>query len=305
MVPWESPGDSDSDYLSNFGGAGNNLPDPGALPGPLADDANWSTLGREYAFNIALAPGSGPPPFKFTVEASGPDLVLKWDSKEGRLYNLRSALGLSTEPTTWPIFGGHENIEATPPENTLTIARPSESERFFVIEQFPAPPETEFFDDFENGQGEWTLGNDGLPGTAWEIGSPTVGPPAAFRGTNCFGTNLSSDYAFDARVWLRSPPIDLTTAGEATLSYYQFVDVEGLSFDFGVLSVLDASDDSVLKVLEEEVDAVTADWEKVTKALPPEALGKTIRIEFRLFTDDFDNSNFPGWYVDDFHVTVP
>ncbi|MDE0597177.1 MAG: hypothetical protein OSB65_18195 [Roseibacillus sp.] len=58
------------------------------------------------------------------------------------------------------------------------------------------------------------------------------------------------------------------------------MDVEGLSFAFGVLSVLDASDDSVLKVLEEEVDAVTADWEQVTKALPPRRSVKRSKSSF-------------------------
>ena len=53
MIPWESPGGSDGDYLSDFGGVngGDNIPAGG---GPLGDDANWSTLGREYRFNVGF-----------------------------------------------------------------------------------------------------------------------------------------------------------------------------------------------------------------------------------------------------------
>ena len=37
--------------------------------------------------------------------------------------------------------------------------------------------------------------------------------------------------------------------------------------------------------------------------IPAEALDRTIRIEFRLTTDDV--AVFAGWYIDDFEVTVP
>jgi hypothetical protein len=52
---------------------------------------------------------------------------------------LRSETDFLGDPATWTLFGGHENIEATPPENTLRILRPGEEKRFFVIEEFPAP----------------------------------------------------------------------------------------------------------------------------------------------------------------------
>jgi hypothetical protein len=58
-------------------------------------------------------------------------------------------------------------------------------------------------------------------------------------------------------------------------------------------------------VIRDPVDRRTTDWNMVTKALPPEALGRSIKIEFRLVTDDFVGSNFPGWYIDDVELTVP
>ncbi|NIP92338.1 MAG: hypothetical protein GWO24_02225, partial [Akkermansiaceae bacterium] len=128
-----------------------------------------------------------------------------------------------------------------------------------------------FGDDFEGGQGEWGVGSDGQAGTVWELGTPSVvGPASAASPVNCFGTNLAANYGLDADVWLRSPAIDLTAAGAATLSYAQFRDIEQ-GFDFGMVRVLDAADDSELAVIEAIIDDVSAGWEKVSKALPAEA----------------------------------
>ena len=109
-------------------------------------------------------------------------------------------------------------------------------------------------------------------------------------------------YAADANVWLRSPSIDLTTAGGATLNIFHFHDIE-IMFDFGRIAVLDAADDSELAVIEDKVEGVTGDWEQATFAFPSEALGKNVKVEFRLQSDDF--GNFAGWYLDDVNVTVP
>ena len=89
MIPWESPGASDPDYLSDFGGAGNNLPAQDAVPAPLGDGANWSTLGREYRFNVAIEPGSGPAPFEITdvsVNLGESSAMITWNSRPGRVY---------------------------------------------------------------------------------------------------------------------------------------------------------------------------------------------------------------------------
>jgi len=186
--------------------------------------------------------------------------------------------------------------------NTLTFPLPADPYRFFVIEEFPTPPVVVLTDDFESGQGAWATGSDGADGTTWELGAPSnVGPAAANSPDNCFATNISADYGLNANVWLRSAPIDLTTAGAARVDYFQFSDIEE-EFDYGKVSVLDAADNSELAVLA-RVDGTTADWEQVTRFLPPAALGKTVIIEFRLQSDD--TQNFGGWYIDDVSVTVP
>ena len=92
------------------------------------------------------------------------------------------------------------DMEATPPENTLTIARPADPVRFFVVSEFPVPPVTVLSENFDgvappNLPANWSADHDdALGNTAWELGTPSnVGPvPPGIplpSGTNCVGTN--------------------------------------------------------------------------------------------------------------------
>ena len=260
--------------------------------------------GRHYNIQFHIEFGAKS---KFQIEvnrlAASDELEFKWESADGKLYNLRSEIDPSAaEPIDWPIFGGHSDLAATPPENTLTIPMPADLTRLFVVEGFPAPPVSVFSDDFEGGQGGWTTGTEGAVGTMWELGLPGVGPAAANSPTSCFGTNLTAIYAVDADVWLRSPPIDFTNTGGATLNYVEWRDIEA-TFDSGRVVVLDATDNSEIAEIEDSIDGFSNGWENVSRQIPPAALGKVIKIEFRFRSDNIEN--FPGWYIDDVSVTVP
>ncbi len=272
-------------------------------PGGDAPFAVQDQAGAGLATNWVSTPSR----IALDVNASGANLVFTWDSRAGKVYDLLSETDLSIDPTTWPIWDGNEGIAATPDENTLTIPRPADSERYFVIAEKDAPPVSVFSENFESGQGLWEMGGDpgDAPGTNWELGAPTnVGPTAANGGTNCFGTNLAENTSLNCEIWLRSPPIDLTAAVGATLNFSQFRDIE-TGFDFGNVNVLDADDDSQLAPIPPSHDGQSGDWEDISKSLPVAALGKTIRIEFRLVADDLDVGAFAGWYIDDVEVTVP
>jgi hypothetical protein len=244
------------------------------------------------------------------VRADGDNLDFTWESEAGKLYNLLSAIDPSADPKTWAVWNNHSDMAATPDENILTIPRPADEERYFVIQEFDAPPTTLYFEDFELGDAGWTTGGDSGddPGTAWALGTPSnVGPDGAASGDFCFGTNISEGYNLNALIWLRSPPIDLSGMGvtEAFLSYAEARDIE-FEFDRGSIVVLDAADDSEIAVLVDNVDDTDLEWKQAPRipvALPPEALNTPIKLEFR-FESDFLNP-FPqaGWYIDDVRIT--
>lgn len=248
--------------------------------------------------------GLGGSKMQLDIKRVGDELTIGWPSEFGELYNLRSVTDPSSaEPADWPIYLDLMELEATPPTNTVTIPLPEDLSRYFVIEAFPAPPVVLFGDDFESGQGGWTVGSDGDPGTAWEVGAPSnVGPPVANSGTNAFGTNIDADYTDNANAWLRSPALDLTGVSTATVNYAEFKDIEP-TFDFGTVSVLDAADDSLIAELETGIDGTSTQWGSSSISLPASALDRVIKIEFRFQADDFQP--FAGWYIDDFEITVP
>ena len=70
-----------------------------AVPAPLGSNGNWSTLGREYRFNVALEQGSGRE-FKITeIDFNGLDssATITWTSRPGTIY----AIDASSDMKTW------------------------------------------------------------------------------------------------------------------------------------------------------------------------------------------------------------
>lgn len=265
-------------------------------------------------YNDGLGDFERPIPPNLNVELLGDgQLRLTWDSQPRKLYTVRSVVDLAAggEPLSWPTFGEHADIPATPPLNSLTIPHPGDDIRFFVVEEFDAPPETLESFDFETAEG-WTTGTEGAPGAAgWQRGIPVnAGPPAAHGGANCFGTVIGGSYPNASggigESWLRSPFIDLTGVQKATLSYFHWADFEGGPFDWGSVRVLDAFNGTELAVLDPLVEPQgILKWEEVKKTLPAAALDKIVILEFRFFNDDGDVGPQAGWYLDDLTVTTP
>ena len=284
------------------------------MPGELVTDFSHAVLGRSYAFEINVESGSGPKKVPLSVTQVGSDLVFTWTSQAGMRYDLLSEIDPSVAmPVDWPVYDGHEQIMATPDTNTLTIPLPAESERFFVIKEYPAPPVPIYEENFDTTPAGslpagWTIGGSpgNPPGTNWELGTPsTVGPPTAFGGSNCVGTNIAAPYTLNANIFLRSPVIDLVTAVGATLNFAHWVDIEE-GFDFGSVAVLDATDNSELGLVVSVVDGdLPSDWEQFSMSLPAAALGKNVIFEFRLFEDGVSLLDQAGWYIDNVVVTVP
>ena len=249
----------------------------------------------------------------YVRRADNGDLELIWNSKLGRVYDIRSTNDpvANPDPTTWDVI--LSDIGPTPPLNMVNIPFPDDSERFYVYEEKPAPPF--FFDDLESDPNVagWSTGVDDAGGeTLWEWGPPSeggVGPVGGAGGSaNCFGTNLAGEHGFDADVWLRSPPIDLSGAGisGAILRMQQFKDIEAPSpdlFDYGIIRVLRAADLAQLGAdVANDITGLSTDWEDYEASLPVEAVGETIVLEFRFLSDDVQN--FTGWYIDDVAIVL-
>ena len=253
--------------------------------------------------------------FPFRVsDAPNEMLDFRWDSQAGKLYNLRSVTDPSapippgTEPpapSEWPILGAHTAIAATPPENTLTIPRPVDPSRHFVIEEYNAPPVVAFSDDLESGVGNWiTHVNDGIGDTDWQLGTPagSTGPLLGAGGSaNAWCTNLG-DYGANSDISLRSPPIDLSVLPSATLTFEAFRDADGFG-DFAKIRFLRASDQVQLGA-DTQIDMAPLDFDWITFSFPvvPEAIGETVFIEW-IFTSDSTPDPFSGFSIDNIEVT--
>ena len=247
---------------------------------------------------------SGPRITEFSHATGTDELFLKWESKAGKIYDVLSSTDLSVDPSTWPIVAGLEGIAATPPINSVMFVRPVDDSHFYVVQERNAPPL--FLDDFESDQG-WVSGaNAGDPGnTVWERGAPSnFGPFTAAGGSaNCFGTNLSDEYGSDDDIYLRSPAIDLTDPGltGVRLTMQHFLDTElAPSNDVGAIRVLDANDLNIeLGSVASGLEGFFTDWREFSAPLPAAALGNIVILEFRFTSDNFPDTVFGGWYLDD------
>jgi hypothetical protein len=79
------------------------------------------------------------------------------------------------------------------------------------------------------------------------------------------------------------------------------------TFDFGYIRVLRASDDSPLGAdVASKIDSganPSFDWDNFSAALPPEAVGEVIKLEFQFTSDDVGDF-YTGWYLDNIAVTL-
>ena len=246
---------------------------------------------------------------EFSREPGTDNLRISWDSKPGMKYNLRSVVDPSEaqngEPGAWPPVEGQQEIEATPPTNTILLPLPPEDSRYFVVEEFVPPPVTIFSDDLESGAEGWsTIVNDETGNTQWELGTPsaTTGPlRGANESENAWTTNIS-DYGPDSDISLRSPAIDLSGVAKADLSFKAFRDADGFG-DSASVRFLSAADFQPLGE-ETSLDMTTVDQEfaTITIAVVPEALGEDIIIEWNFVSDNSPDDQYSGLTIDDIKV---
>ena len=255
---------------------------------------------------------------QLSVGVSGGNLQISWDSNSGSYYVLRSSANLDAELSQWESVNVPGSVEVdgvfqiphSAPRNQHVITRPADAARFYRFEEFPLPPRIVFMDDLEDGGTGWSAGYDAVDvdqNTLWERGAPVAGPPSAFSGEACFGTNLDANYGLNSATWLRSPAIDLSGSSGATLIFRQWVEIDPFdNLDAGSVRVLDATSLAELAVLAPSINGLDRlEWQLQALEFPDEAVGREVVLEF-LFLSDGDNVlDSPGWFIDDVMVEVP
>jgi hypothetical protein len=276
------------------------------------EGGSWNPTdhGRFIGFRIVSA--NLPDPHRIVLgvdlDPSGQNLVLTWNSRKGMLYNLLSDPGLESEPASWGVWMGNENIPADQDgENSLTIPLPFPPDltRFFAISEFPPPPLFVENFDADGLPAEWVAADNGA-GTSWQVGDVS-GLPNLVRGngTNAAGTNLANLYTGSASATLTSPAIAIPAEG-ATLSFRLYIDND--LGDPGAVRLLDA-DNGDTEIVDGEfpvtgLEGIEEGWRDRAYPLPAAALGKNVKVQFE-FTSNDDFQTFFGMAVDDVTVETP
>lgn len=243
-----------------------------------------------------------------TGAADSDGFTVSWNSDAGRTYQVESTSDFSD----WDVLATqYPDGGATGPVTSYTdtsFDAAASGNKYYRVAYVPPP--ALFEEDFESGANGWSVvaGAGDSGSTAWELGTPVNGPGAAHSGDNVYGTDLDGDYAFNTNTILRSPLIDLTNVPAATLEFWFFMDIEpaegGTFFDYGEINIVDGSGTTLATAIFQS-GGTTSDWRRQTVSLPTEALGQEIRLDFRLFSDDFQPANElqQGWYIDDITLT--
>ena len=245
---------------------------------------------------------------EFARDPGTDNLRISWDSRPGMKYNLRSVVDPSEARNVargaWPLVVGQQDIEATPPTNTILLPFPPEGSRYFVVEEFVPPPVTLFRDDLESGAEGWsTFVNDKTGNTRWELGTPaaSTGPLSGANDSDiAWSTNLS-DYGPNSDISLRSPAVDLSGVASADLTFRAFRDADGFG-DSATVRFLSASDFQPLgDETALDMTAVDAEFAVLTIPVVPEALGQNVVIEWN-FVSDGSPDQYSGLTIDDIEV---
>ena len=160
---------------------------------------------------------------------------------------------------------------------------------------------------FEACQSGWTLTGD------WECGVPeNVGPPAAFEGMQCLGTQIAGNY-HDFQTWpgttATSPAINLNGRRHPVLTFRMWVDTEGATYDGAdlMISIDGGVTYSIVTSVAPAYPLTIAGnpawgghlaglgWQSVQADLSTYS-GNIVRLRFAFRSDS--SGNYPGFYLD-------
>ncbi|NCA79360.1 MAG: T9SS type A sorting domain-containing protein [Sphingobacteriia bacterium] len=161
------------------------------------------------------------------------------------------------------------------------------------IKVVDALPQVVWTENFENGWGNWYTDF----GT-WEVGVPLVGPPVAYNGANCAGTNLNGDYPPKANTRLISPEVIINPEPGETpwLFFYHWFVIE-TNDDKGFLQISVNHGD--WQTVSNPFTGTNQSWSQYGMDLSDYAYS-SVRFAFYFTSDGY--SNYEGWYIDDIRI---
>ncbi|MBU2487775.1 MAG: hypothetical protein KKA60_00130, partial [Proteobacteria bacterium] len=184
---------------------------------------------------------------------------------------------------------------------------------------------TTYFNDFESGgQGFTTGADDGTPLMNWELGAPaTVSPPTAGKcatncygggpdndhtnpGTNCWGTDLNDLYSLsiNSGIYLYSPIYDFSNDASVQLSYWEWLEIEGNTYDYARLQCnVNGGGWTTVWTFGESAGAARTDsaWSLFVNNATSYAAGKS-QVQWRWMISTDGSWQWGGWYIDDVKV---
>jgi hypothetical protein len=239
---------------------------------------------------------------------TGGDSAATWSIVPGGTNNA----WLSIDPSTGVLTGTPTAAELGPVSLTVHVDEPfypaDFAEATYTFDVI-TPPTPAYQTDFEGTcPVGWTLTGD------WECGAPTtVGPPTAYSGVQCIGTQIAGFYNnFDSYLGTTatSPPIVLPSDLPQTLTFRAWFDTEGATYDgFNVQITTDGgATNTVVGTVTPAYNLTVGGepawgghqealgWQLMQADLSP-WIGQTVEIRFAFHSDS--SGTFAGVYIDD------
>jgi bacillopeptidase F len=141
--------------------------------------------------------------------------------------------------------------------------------------------------DFESYPQGWYMDGD------WQWGEPVVGPEP-LSGTRLVGTNLQGNYSTNLESWLRSVPLDLRNASEASLMLQHWYDIEDY-YDVGLVAI--TADYGENWEIVSEVTGYSQEWQNLFIDLNDYCGSENQVYVAFVFMSDY-SVNYQGWYID-------
>ncbi|MEJ7730403.1 MAG: putative Ig domain-containing protein [Polyangiaceae bacterium] len=277
----------------------------GVYPGFYVDDlilGEAETLQLEIK-NPGLPNGVVGQPYNAALQRVGGSSAAVWSVVSGTNHGW-----LTLNPSTGALTGNPSAAQAGPVTITVHVEEPGLPSNFdeatFTFNVISAT----YFQSFEG-----PCPNGWAYTGAWECGTPTVvGPPAAYSGLQCLGTNLDGDYGLNidwGTMTATSPAINLAGLAAPVLSWQAYVHTEGNTYDGYNLKVsVNGGAFNVVSTVSPAypltIDAQPAwggdksldGWALYTADLTAFA-GQSVQVRFDFTTDG--SIVKPGVYIDD------